>query len=204
MNLDVDRYFDSASTRLGNESKNIILLPTIVQPHSKGEIVLRSADYGENPAIRMNYFADEHDMRVMVAALRRSLEIAAQWPEKQGIGAWWAPPFLAEKHGYQGGEASEALLEDLARYFAITVWHPASSCRIGGVVDPRLRVEGVRNLRVADASVMPNIVSGNTNAASIMIGERAAELIAIDHGVNLEEFVDLSVNCAMAQDALRQ
>ncbi len=196
VNLDMDRYFDSASTRLAKESKNIILLPTIVQPHSEGEIVLRSADCGEHPVIHMNYYADRHDMKVMVTALKRSLEIAAQWPEKQDIGAWWAPPFLAEKHGYQGGKASNALLEDLARYFAITVWHPACTCRIGSVVDPRLKVAGVEKLRVADASAMPNIVSGNTNAASIMIGERAAELIAIDHGVKLAEFVDLSVNRA--------
>ena len=200
VNLDMGRYFNSASTRLANDKKNIILVSTLVQPRSKGEVVLKSADYGEHPAIHMNYYADPHDMKVMTAALRRTLEIAAQWPEKQDIGAWWTPPFLAEKHGYQGGEPSEALLEDLARYFSITVWHPACTCRIGSVVDPRLKVAGVENLRVADASVMPNIVSGNTNAASIMIGERAAELIAIDHGVNLTEFVDPSVNPAMPRD----
>ena len=60
---------------------------------------------------------------------------------------------------------------------------------MGDVVDPRLQVMGVSKLRVADASVMPNIVSGNTNAASIMIGEKAAEMIAMDHGVRLAEFV---------------
>jgi choline dehydrogenase len=204
VNLDMGRYFDSASTRLANNKKNIILLATIVQPRSKGEVALKSADYGEHPAINMNYYADRHDMKVMTATLRRTLEIAAQWPEKQDIGAWWTPPFLAEKHGYNGGEPSDALLEDLARYFSITVWHPACTCRIGSVVDPQLKVAGVGNLRVADASVMPNIVSGNTNAASIMIGERAAELIALDHGVKLAEFVDLSANCAMAQNARSQ
>jgi choline dehydrogenase len=204
VNLDVGRYFDSASTRLANNKNNIVLLSTLVQPHSKGEITLRSADYGEHPAIHMNYYGDRHDMKVMTAAIRRTLEIAAQWPDKDDIGAWWTPPFLAEKHGYQGGEPSDALLEDLARHFSITVWHPACTCRIGSVVDPRLKVLGVEKLRVADASVMPNIVSGNTNAASIMIGERASELIAIDHAVRLAEFVDLSVNSAMPEDVRTQ
>jgi choline dehydrogenase-like flavoprotein len=81
------------------------------------------------------------------------------------------------------------LLEDIALHFSLTVYHHTCTCRIGSVVDPALRVMGVRNLRVADASVMPNIMSGNTNAPSIMIGEKAAEMIAHDHGVRLREFV---------------
>jgi choline dehydrogenase-like flavoprotein len=81
------------------------------------------------------------------------------------------------------------LIEDFARHYSFTVYHPTSTCRIGSVVDSRLRVVGVDGLRVADASVMPNIVSGNTNAAAIMIGEKAAEMIAVDHDLALEEFV---------------
>jgi choline dehydrogenase-like flavoprotein len=77
----------------------------------------------------------------------------------------------------------------MAMHFSITVYHLSCTCRIGSVVDPRLLVMGVNNLRVADASIMPNIISGNTNAASIMIGEKAAEMIAADHGVKLAEFV---------------
>jgi choline dehydrogenase len=77
----------------------------------------------------------------------------------------------------------------MALHYATTVYHLSCTCRIGDVVDPRLNVFGVKNLRVADASVMPEIISGNTNAASIMIGERAAELIARDHGVKLAQFV---------------
>ena len=71
------------------------------------------------------------------------------------------------------------------------MYHLTSTCRIGSVVDPRLRVVGVDRLRVADASVMPNVVSGNTNAASIMIGEKAAEMVAADHGVRVATFVGI-------------
>jgi choline dehydrogenase len=100
------------------------------------------------------------------------------------------PPFLAAKHGYAaGGEFSDALLEDFALHFSLTVYHHTCTCRIGDVVDPRLRVLGVAKLRVADASVMPNIPSANTNAPSIMIGEKAAEMIAADNGVQLRAFV---------------
>ena len=100
------------------------------------------------------------------------------------------PPFLAQKHEYrEGATPSDVFLEDLALHFSLTVYHLTSTCRIGSVVGPRLRVVGVGKLRVADASVMPNVVSGNTNAASIMIGEKAAEMIAADHGVKLAEFV---------------
>ena len=77
----------------------------------------------------------------------------------------------------------------MALHYSFTVYHLTSTCRIGSVVDPRLRVLGVANLRVADASVMPNVVSGNTNAACIMIGEKAAELLAADHGVRLTAMV---------------
>ena len=126
-------------------------------------------------------------MRVVV---RRALDIAAHWPGNRKIGPVLIPPFLAKKHGHvPDAEPSDALLEDLALYFSCTVCHETSTCRIGDVVDPWLRVVGVKNLRVADASVMPNVISGNTNAPSIMIGEKAAEMVAGDHGVKLVKFV---------------
>ena len=93
-----------------------------------------------------------------------------------------------------GDEPSDALLEDFALHFSLTGLSPDTcTCRIGDVVDPRLRVLGVGKLRVADASVMPNVISGNTNAPSIMIGEKAAEMIAADHGVKLAAFVGEAV-----------
>ena len=188
LRIDSSRYFDDVASRLAPDAESLILLANPVLPHSEGEIVLESADPSVPPAIRMNYFSDPHDMKVMLAVLKRTLEIAAHWPSR--IGPLMVPPLLAKKHGYQEGtQPSDALLEDLALHFSLTVYHLSCTCRIGSVVDPRLRVNGVGNLRVADASVMPEIVSGNTNAASIMIGEKAAEMVAADHGVKLRQFV---------------
>ena len=188
--VDTDRYFDDASKRLAADAESVIVLANPVQPHSEGEIVLQSADPTDHPAIRMNYFADPHDMKVMVAVLRRVLDVVAHWPAHRTIGPLLVPPFLARKHGHvEGSTPTDALLEDLALHYSFTVYHPTTTCRIGSVVNPRLEVTGVGRLRVADASVMPNVVSGNTNAASIMIGEKAAEMLAADHGVKLREFV---------------
>jgi choline dehydrogenase-like flavoprotein len=190
LNVDTARYFDDASKRLAPEAEGAIVLANPVLPHSEGEIVLESPDPAAHPTIRMNYFEDAHDMTVMLAVLRRALEVVAHWPAHGKIGPLLVPPFLAQKHGYdEGAIPSDALLEDLALHFSLTVYHLTSTCRIGSVVDPQLRVVGVGKLRVADASVMPNVVSGNTNAASIMIGEKAAEMVAADHGVKLTEFV---------------
>ena len=190
LNIDTARFFDDAAKRLAPDAENIVLLANPVLPHSEGEIVLAGGDPAAAPVIRYNYYDDRYDLKVMVAAIRRTMEIAAHWPGNRKPGPVMVPPFLAQKHGYVAGAApSDALLEDFALHFSLTVYHPTSTCRIGDVVDPRLRVKGVGRLRVADASVMPNIVSGNTNAPCIMIGEKAAEMIAAEHGIKLAEFV---------------
>ena len=190
LRIDPDEYFDDPGIQLAPDAENIIVLANPVQAHSEGEIVLASADAIDHPDIRMNYFADPYDMEVMIAVIRRVLDVVAHWPSHREIGPLMVPPRLAAKHGHVAGDTpSDALLEDLARHYSLTVYHLTSTCRMGDVVDPRLRVNGVANLRVADASIMPNVVSGNTNAASIMIGEKAAEMIAADHGVKLTEFV---------------
>lgn len=190
LNVDTDLYFEDVAARLAPDAESILVLANPVLQRSEGEIVLDSADPATAPAIRMNYFGDPHDMKVMVAVIRRALEIVAHWPAHRQIGPLLVPRALATKHGYhEGTPPSDALLEDLALHFSMTVYHLTCTCRIGSVVDPRLRVAGVARLRVADASVMPDIVSGNTNAASIMIGEKAAEMVAADHGVRLAEWV---------------
>ncbi len=172
------------------EFEGIMLLANPVLPHSEGEIVLLSSKPTDPPEINMNYFADPDDLKVMVSVMRRAIDIAAHWPGPNKLGPLNVPPVLAKLHGYQPGEPpSDALLENMALHYSLTVYHLSCTCRIGNVVNPDLCVKGIRHLSVADASVMPEIVSGNTNAASIMIGEKAAELIARRNRVELENFV---------------
>ncbi len=186
LNMDTALYATEADTALGPAAENIYMIVQLELPRSAGEIVLESADPSNPPAIAMNYYADPVDLNVMVAAMRRSLDIVAHWPGTDKPGAWIAPPDLARKHGHVAGQPpSDALLENTALHFSHTTYHVSCTCRIGSVVDPRLRVYGVKNLRVADASVMPEITSGNINATVIMIGEKAAEIVAADHGVLL-------------------
>ncbi len=190
LRVDPATYFDDPAQRLGPDAESVIVLANPVQPRSEGEIVLASADPLDPPDIRMNYYGDPYDMQVMVAVLRRALEVVDNWPAERPLGPLLVPPALAAKHGHvEGATPSDALLEDLARHYSFTVYHLTSTCRMGSVVDERLRVGGVAGLRVADASVMPNVTSGNTNAAAIMIGEKAAEMLAADHGVHLDRFV---------------
>jgi choline dehydrogenase-like flavoprotein len=190
LSVEPSDYFPNPQTELAADAETVLLLANPVQPHSEGELVLKSADPSDQPDIRMNYLSDPHDMPVLLSILHRVLEIVKSWPNPGQLGPLIVPPALAKKHGHRVGNApSDALLEDLARHYAFTVYHLTTTCRMGDVVDARLRVLGVQQLRVADASIMPNLVSGNTNAACIMIGEKAAEMIARDHGIALASFV---------------
>jgi len=182
LRIDLESFFENHEKTLAADQENMLLLANPVLPHSKGEIVLASSDPADAPIIRMNYFTDPHDLKVMVAVMRKGLEIAANWPGDIKPGPLNVPPALAKKHRYVEGETpSDALLENMALHYSVTVYHLCSTCRMGDVVDPELRVSGVGNLRVADASIMPDIISGNTNAASIMIGEKAADIISAEY-----------------------
>lgn len=177
--IDVDQLLADPDAVVAPEAENVTFLASNCVPHGQGEIVVKSPDPAVHPDIRLNYFDDPHDLAVMVQIMRKVLDIASNWP---GLGQWYVPQKLAEMHGWKpGDDYSDALLENTALHFAVTVYHLCCTCRMGDVVDERLRVKGVTGLRIADASVMPEIPSGNINAPCIMIGERASDLIREDH-----------------------
>jgi choline dehydrogenase len=145
-----------------------------LRPRSRGRIALVSNRAGDKPRIQANYLGDEEgfDLRMMVECAKISREILAQKAFDPYRGA---PIFPART------DLSDAELAEFVRAKAETVYHPVGTCRmgsdVGAVVDPQLRVRGVEGLRVVDASVMPTLPGGNTNAPTIMIAERAADLI---------------------------
>jgi choline dehydrogenase len=142
-----------------------------LRPESRGQIRLKSADPAEPPAVHPNYLTAELDQQTLVAGLKLCRQLLA--------GPHLAP-FVATEFLPGPTVQSDDELLDYARRRGGTVYHPTSTCKMGNdalaVVDAELRVHGVAGLRVADASIMPTLVSGNTNAATIMIGERAADL----------------------------
>ena len=190
MRVEPNEYVADPETTWAPTAENMMILANPVQPHSAGEIRLSSADPLDAPDIRFNFYGDPHDLKVMTAVFRKCLEIHQRLQDEHGVGPVNVPPALAAKHGHQPSDPfTDELIEDLALHYSWSVYHPTSTCRIGSVVDPQLRVLGVDGLRVADASVMPDVVSGNTNAACIMIGEKAAELIGREYGLELDEYV---------------
>jgi len=142
-----------------------------LRPKSRGRVRLASARVDDPPLIDPNFLADPRDLETLVRGAEILQQIAAQ-------------PALAPYGGrfiYGSGHDDAETLRALIRERADTIYHPVGTCRMGGdegsVVDPTLRVRGVERLRVADASIMPILVSGNTQAPSAMIGEKAADLI---------------------------
>jgi choline dehydrogenase len=146
------------------------------RPESTGTVEIASADPLAPPRIRAGYLTQPLDAKVLVAGLRMLREIYAQ-PAFRGL-------VTGEEYLPGNDVTTDAGLEAFARERGGTVFHPAGTCRMGGdarsVVDERLRVRGVERLRVIDASVMPRVVSTNTNAAAIMIGEKGAALVLED------------------------
>lgn len=149
------------------------LNPCFLRPKSRGTVKLRSADPNEPILLDPNFLAEQDDVDTLVRGVKLARRILRQ-PSLQKLIERELLPSEAET-------LSDAQIEDHVRRYAKTVYHPSGTCRMGeddeAVVDSQLRVRGIGRLRIADASVMPTLVSGNTNAPSIMIGERCADLL---------------------------
>ncbi len=146
----------------------------VLQPRSRGTVRLHDASPHSTPRIDPQFLSDPEDLQTLMRGVRRARQILAQ-PALAAHGQEWARSAQAQ---------SDADLEAWIRDHADTIYHPVGTCRMGtdpqAVVDPQLRVHGVPGLRVVDASVMPRIVSGNTNAPTVMLAERAAEFMRRD------------------------
>lgn len=165
-----------------NEKGNMVTVPgttaTVCQvnPQSRGSVHIKSKDVKAAPAIRANYLATEHDRKTAIIAVRKVRDIFASKVLK---------PFdNGESLPGPAAQSDDAILAYI-RANAGSIYHPVGSCKMGvdemSVVDSQLRVHGLQNLRVVDASVMPSITAGNTHAATVMIAEKACDMILQNH-----------------------
>jgi choline dehydrogenase len=161
---------DHARTPMDGDG--VTLHACCLRPQSRGEIRLASSDPLQPPVMDPNYLAAAYDLKILIEGLRKGREI---------LGAPAFRPWLEEERLPGAALQSEAELEDFIRATAETEYHPVGTCKMGSdamaVVDDKLRVRGVDRLRVIDASIMPSIVSGNTNAPVIMIAEKGAAMM---------------------------
>jgi choline dehydrogenase len=141
--------------------------PVIVKPTSRGKVTLRAPMPDSKPRVVCNFLTTEEDRESMLAGVRIAFEIAGQAPLRA---------IVREPLSVPASDSAEDILAWVRRA-GQTVYHPTSTCAMGAVVDPELRVYGVEGLRVVDASVMPTITRANTNAATIMIAEKGADMI---------------------------
>lgn len=163
---------DGSHTAADVDGHGVTLLACAVRPKSRGEVTLRSADPTAMPVVDPNYLAEPEDLDVSVEGIRRIREVFA------------APafrPYLRQEHMPGLQVKSDEQIRDYIRAWGKTDYHPVGTCKMGNdelaVVDAQLRVHGIQGLRVIDSSIMPTITSGNTQAPTIMIGEKGAAMI---------------------------
>lgn len=174
---DVQFFFASGATLYNDDGKiKAMPIPALTgavdqsRPESRGSVHITSKRVDDKPEIRANYLSTELDRTTMIRGLRMVTKMFEGEPMRRYVTGRIAPGGAVDIN-------DDAALLEYIRGDAGTGYHPTSTCAIGKVVDPGLKVYGIDGLYVADASVMPNVVSGNTNAATIMIGEKAADLL---------------------------
>ena len=161
------------TTAASGPAPAMVLSAYTCRPQSRGQVRLRSADPLDSPIIDPNYLSHPDDLALQIEGIRMARKIAAAEP---------LAALLHHEVSPGANATSDAALGAVARISSATAWHPVGTCRMGSgpdaVVDAKLRVHGLRNLRVVDASVMPQITSANTNLPTIMLAEKAADLVA--------------------------
>lgn len=149
------------------QAHGVWISPCLLTPRSRGSVKLASKDPTAKPIVRNDFYTAEEDMPRMIAGIELMLEICGQ----PALRPYCVEPFTAP-----AGDSEEALRAHVART-TFPIYHPVGTCAIGTVVDADLRVLGLGGIRVVDASVMPMVPRGNTNAPTIAVAERAADLI---------------------------
>lgn len=173
-------FTDAPFDQLQHPEQAFMFIPNVARPKSHGTVRLASADFSTKPLVDPAYFTDPdgHDEQVLIEGIRLARRLA----ETDALRDW------VKREAYPGPQLqTDEELGEFARKFSNSVYHPACTCKMGAaddasaVVDPRLRVRGIEGLRVADASIFPEIIRVNLNMTTIMVGWRAADLIAEDH-----------------------
>ncbi|KAJ8931333.1 hypothetical protein NQ314_015741 [Rhamnusium bicolor] len=179
-----DKIYDRVYKPI-QDAETFMVFPMLLRPKSKGRIMLKDNSYKTKPMIYPNYFAHQQDMDTILKGVRLVLNITSQ-PALQALGTKLHDIPIPQCSDKAFG--SDDYFNCMTRYFTFTIYHHSGTCKMGAptdktaVVDPRLRVYGVKNLRVIDASIIPEIPAAHTNSPTFMIAEKGADMIKEDWG----------------------